>query len=303
MSYEDFAGQPRLSLWSFVFGPLAILPRSILGGLALTLLAVALTVLTQVGGLLLWLATPLLVRLYRRFATQKAGTAGFLFAVTAFLVLYLVLTFVALPNLAALSGRVPLPCGGDSPLQPATKWTCVLSRQYVKPELRSKLEALAQAMDKRNPGQVTYYLDANFPFGFDLPMLPHLTHRAGTTVDLAYAYQIESEGSWLPAEPPSPIGYWKYEAPGIEESQPCSSVESPLRWDMPWLQSWFPEAVMDEDRTHAMIAWLLNDMESAPTRRILLETHLTIRLSLTDPRVRFQGCEAARHDDHLHLEI
>lgn len=303
MSYEDFAGHPRLSFWSFVFGPLAVIPRSFGFGVVLTAAAVALTVLTQVGGILLWLGTPLLVRLYRRFADHRAATAGFLFAVTAYLVTYLVATFLALPNLAALAERVPLPCGGDSPLQPVSKWTCILSRHYVAPALRAKLEALAVAMQAQYPGQPVRYLDANFPFDLGLPMLPHLSHRDGRDVDLAFAYQIESEGSWLPSEPPSPLGYWKYEQPGVEESQPCSTADELLRWDMPWLQTWFPEAVMDEDRTRAMIAWLLEDADGSPVSRIFLETHLTSRLALTDARVRFQGCAAARHDDHFHLEI
>ena len=37
--------------------------------------------------------------------------------------------------------------------------------------------------------------------------------------------------------------------------------------------------------------------------RMLLEPHLDQRLGLSDPRLRFQGCRAARHDDHIHIQL
>ncbi len=37
--------------------------------------------------------------------------------------------------------------------------------------------------------------------------------------------------------------------------------------------------------------------------KVLLEPHLVRRLGLSSPLLRFQGCRAARHDDHLHLQI
>jgi hypothetical protein len=37
--------------------------------------------------------------------------------------------------------------------------------------------------------------------------------------------------------------------------------------------------------------------------KILLEPHLRDRLGLTSSKIRFQGCNAARHDDHLHLQL
>ena len=37
--------------------------------------------------------------------------------------------------------------------------------------------------------------------------------------------------------------------------------------------------------------------------RVFLEPHLVRRLGASSPKLRFQGCGAARHDDHIHIEI
>ncbi len=50
----------------------------------------------------------------------------------------------------------------------------------------------------------------------------------------------------------------------------------------------------------AAIAWLMND---ARVRRMFLEPHLASSLDVSGPRLGFQGCRAARHDDHLHVEF
>ena len=306
MSYEEFVGPRRLTVASFVLGPLALVPRHPLAGLGLLLLAAGLTVVTQTAGIALWLATPLLAGLRDRLARGGAPFAGTMFALAGFVVTFLVNALVVTPGLAALVERVPLPCVGDSPLQPVTKWTCLFSRHYVTPALKTKLEALASDMAQRSPGDSVYYLDAGFPFGFGLPMLPHVTHLDGRAVDLAFAYQAESPTSptgFVPSEPPSPLGYGKFEPPGDEEARPCADVDSPLRWSFAWLQPLMSEAAMDRERTHAIIAWLLTDTNRPAVRRIFLEPHLRDRLALTDARVRFEGCDDTRHDDHLHVEL
>jgi hypothetical protein len=37
--------------------------------------------------------------------------------------------------------------------------------------------------------------------------------------------------------------------------------------------------------------------------RVFIEPYLAKRLGVSSPRLRFQGCGAARHDDHVHVEI
>jgi hypothetical protein len=49
-----------------------------------------------------------------------------------------------------------------------------------------------------------------------------------------------------------------------------------------------------------MILWLTAQPEVA---RIFVEPYLAERLGVAGGKVRFQGCWAARHDDHVHVEI
>jgi hypothetical protein len=38
-------------------------------------------------------------------------------------------------------------------------------------------------------------------------------------------------------------------------------------------------------------------------QKIFIEPHLKNALGITDGHVRFQGCRAARHDDHVHIQV
>lgn len=303
MRYQDPDTQSALSVWSFVFGPMALLPQSFFGGIALLLISAAMGMLTVTGGIVTWIATPMLARVHERFSRSSASTAAMIVTFLVFAALQWLNAWVVTPRVAVLFGRVPLPClDGAATLQPATRWTCLMSRNYVTPALKSKLEGLAAAMGERYPGFIVYYLDAGFAVGLDIPMAPHAQHRTGRHVDLSYAYIKNDASGTESVRPPSPFGYWKYEQPRVGEPTPCREKVTPLRWDFPSLQEQYADWRMDAPRTRDMISWLLTDM-STPVRRIFLEPHLIKRLGLTDSRVRFQGCGAARHDDHLHLEI
>jgi len=49
---------------------------------------------------------------------------------------------------------------------------------------------------------------------------------------------------------------------------------------------------------------LLNALlAQAQTSKIFIEPHLKKRLELANKKLRFQGCKATRHDDHIHLQI
>jgi hypothetical protein len=36
---------------------------------------------------------------------------------------------------------------------------------------------------------------------------------------------------------------------------------------------------------------------------VFVEPYLAARLGVTAPAIRFQGCRAARHDDHIHFQV
>lgn len=37
--------------------------------------------------------------------------------------------------------------------------------------------------------------------------------------------------------------------------------------------------------------------------KVFIEPHLRKRMGLIHPKIRFHGCHAVRHDDHIHIQI
>jgi murein endopeptidase len=57
---------------------------------------------------------------------------------------------------------------------------------------------------------------------------------------------------------------------------------------------------LDQERTKAMVELFA----AQPTiGKIFIEPHLKTRLHLNSPKIRFHSCKAARHDDHVHVQI
>ncbi len=234
-----------------------------------------LTVLTQLGGLA-WLFALTFRRRFLAFALAYGTLWGLAMAT------------------APLSGRVPLPCSGG-PLVMQSILYCALNRHYVTPELRDAAQDLARQMDTRFPGTVTLALDGNFPFGDGFPLLPHLSHDDGQKLDLAF-YYTDASGAYLPGRARSPIGYFAFEQGPTD----CPPAFPTLRWNLDWLQPLFRDRPLDPDRTRAVLVLLAEDPRIG---RIFVEPHLARRLAVADPKIRFQGCRAARHDDHIHIQL
>lgn len=265
--------------------------------LGISTVFISLTVLTQIGGLayLCGLAAGRIVG--RRVASPALARTG---AILTGVLVYAALTAIVIPPLAASLGRVRLPCGDDGgPVVAATPLTCALNRGYVRPEVRDVLMALGTEMGRRFPGSRVTTLEGNFPFGDGFPLLPHLSHRDGKKVDIAFFYRDDTTGP-VGHGSPSWLGYFIYEQPMPGDRQPCSGRWAPLRWDFPWFQPDPPRWRLDEQRTAWMGAWLKNNPNVS---RLFLEPHLADRLGLVDGKVRFQGCRAARHDDHIHVDV
>ena len=155
-------------------------------------------------------------------------------------------------------------------------------------------------MDDRFPGSRVTILEGSFPFFDGFPLPPHLSHHDGRKVDLAFFYRERATGQRRLEGSPSPIGYFHFQQPRPGDVVPCAGRFTPLRWDFAWLQPDEPAWILDEERTRAMILWLKERPEVA---RVFIEPHLAQRLGVSGGKVRFQGCQAARHDDHLHVEI
>jgi hypothetical protein len=236
---------------------------------------VFLTILTQIGGI------AFVVSLF------------FKKRLLAFVVLYAGLAVIAI-WVAPLSGRTPLKCWGEGSLQVQSWFYCATNRNYVSTELAEVLKDAADAVDKAYPGTETLVLDANFPFLTGFPLLPHLSHDDGEKADLAFYYK--DDGDYLAGQTRSPIGYFAFEQGGSD----CPRVWPTLRWDFQSFQSLWATHSIEPDRIRFLISTLVADRRVG---KIFLEPHLKSSLGLNAGTIRFQGCRAARHDDHIHLQL
>lgn len=241
-----------------------------------------LTVLTQIGGLA-WLIA---------IATARAQRIRIFLAV--FLAVYA--AFWGATRLAAPTvNRVAIPCidNGPTRARALSPLYCVMNRTYVTPEMASFVDRLAVHMHDSFPGSRVRVLDGSFPF-FNMPLLPHLSHSDGTAIDLAFWYE---GGAWR-----SPIGYWAFENPRPEDPDLCgASGGLSLRWNMTALQPLMRDLPLDPARTKIALTWLADNLTE--TGKVFVEPHLADRLGVTGDKIRFQGCQAARHDDHIHIQL
>lgn len=257
---------------------------------------IALTLLTQIGGLI-WIMSLCLTRLWR-------GRANLLVSLSVFVVLYAVGTGLS-RMVAPVFGRVPLPCFDDSSsLRMQSPLFCVLNRHYVVPKLRDTAFSLARHVDQSFPGTTTLALDANFPFIDGFPLLPHLSHSDGRKLDVAFYYQ-DADGRYLDKATRSPVGYFAFEQPPKGSLLPCKDRADllTLRWDLGFLQALWQPWSMEETRTREALRWLSDEGPSFGIEKIFVEPHLAQRLGLSAEKIKFQGCRAARHDDHIHMQV
>ncbi|MFN0032937.1 MAG: hypothetical protein ACKVOR_12320 [Flavobacteriales bacterium] len=259
-----------------------------------------LTVLTQVGGLvyLLYLITRMWV-----LSRIGEGLKRKIAHVAYFLVLYSTVCWIIVPRVAAACGRVPLCCFENNHLRPLNLITCMMNRHYVKPELRQCLYAVAIEMNKDFPETTIQYLDCNFPFIDGFPLLPHLSHDDGCKADIAFCYK-QKDGSHS-NESPGWIGYGVCEKALSYEKNLVLECEANGYWQYGLTDylSWGDEHSlrMDLERTKHLTELFANQ---PPVGRIFLEPHLVSRMNLDGvTKIRFHGCNAVRHDDHLHVQL
>ncbi len=265
------------------------------------LLFLLLTALTQVGGLVLlaWLPLGRMVN-----AKMPDGLLRKITKPLGFVILYLLVTFVLVPPLARRLGRVPQPVWGTAHVAPLTVWTCLLNRHYVKPALRESLHEAARQLHAAFPGARVAYLDANFPFLDGFPLWPHLSHHDGNKLDLAFCYREARTGEPLPGRAPSPISYGVYEGPAPGETNAPAGCAARGYWQYGLLGYLVPPGKgetmrFDAPRTRKFIGLLV---AQPGVGKLFIEPHLKTRLRLRSAKIRFHGCGAVRHDDHIHIQ-
>ena len=195
-------------------------------------------------------------------------------------------------------GLVPLPCGDSGALRPQSRGYCLLQRHYVRAVPRDALLKAAGTLQARYPGTSVRFMEASWPVG-TRPMPPHLSHGDGRQVDLALFY-VDRTGRPLAATP-TVSGYGAYEPPLKNNERRCTGATKRASTidgaDPPADRNWR----LDEARTAVLVRLLAADPR---VRRIFIEPHLKARLGLSRlGKVRFAGCRAARHDDHIHVDF
>jgi murein endopeptidase len=177
---------------------------------------------------------------------------------------------------------------------------CRQGKHYVTPAARTLLIRLSGELSAERPGAVVRYMEASWPRGAR-PMPPHRSHGDGHEVDLALFY-LGRDGRRLakpPHAPGPPIapGYGAYEPPQREGQRVCTGPGPHDRPDPPAWRTWR----LDEAGTGDLIRKLVAE---PGVRRVFVEPHLKDRLGFAhEAKVRFAGCVAARHDDHIHVDF
>lgn len=199
--------------------------------------------------------------------------------------------------------RVPLPLTETNHLRPLNFLTCLLNRHYVTPQLKDISLQVADDMAKKYPGSTLSYLDANFPFIDKFPLIPHLSHNDGKKLDLAFCYSLP-ETDEIKNGSPSWIGYGVCEEPKKGEKDTPSECDK-KHWQYSLLTKIVPQGgkenyTFNNERTKYLVELYANQPAIG---KIFIEPHLKTRLRLNHAKVRFHGCHAVRHDDHIHVQL
>ena len=251
-------------------------------------LFIILTLTTQIGGV---------VYLLSLFIVRRSKINYKFSLVLIFIPLYLVTTFIITPNIAPLFGREKVK--HSSKINPTNYSTVLMNRNYVHPELNTLLEKTVADLN----GIEIHYLDANFPFIYKFPLLPHLSHNDGKKIDLSLIY--ETPKGIISAKQKSITGYGVFENPKLNEpNQIKKCIEKGFfQYDYPkylTLGKINSNLVFSTKGTRKLIQQLL---KNSSLGKLFIEPHLKERLQLNHYKIRYHGCRAVRHDDHIHIQL
>tara|TARA_R100001369_G_scaffold25487_1_gene46458 strand:+ start:110 stop:853 length:744 start_codon:yes stop_codon:yes gene_type:complete len=213
--------------------------------------------------------------------------------------LYLFSTLLIVPLISPIFGREKVK--HSQKIKPTNYMTVLLNRNYVKPKLN---ELLSKTEKKLNGTNIEiHYLDANFPFINKFPLLPHLSHNDGKKIDISLIY--ETENGIITNKQKSISGYGLFENPKPTEYNQIEKClnKGYFQYDFPkylTLGEINKELVFSEKGTKKLIE---NILKSQNLGKIFLEPHLKSRMNLKNNRIRYHGCRAVRHDDHIHIQL
>ncbi|GAA4272513.1 hypothetical protein GCM10022258_18070 [Aquimarina gracilis] len=179
--------------------------------------------------------------------------------------------------------------------------TTLLNRNYVRPELNDLL--LQTAKELAGSGVRIHYLDANFPFINKFPLLPHLSHNDGKKIDISLIY--ETRNGAITNKQKSISGYGVFEDPKSNEYNQINTClkNGYFQYDYPKYVTFGKinkELVFSRKGTKKLIHSILRNRNLG---KLFIEPHLKTRMNLEHNKIRYHGCKAVRHDDHIHVQL
>ena len=213
--------------------------------------------------------------------------------------LYVFATFLIIPFISPIFGREKVK--HSEKIQPTNYMSVILNRNYVTPKLNKLLSKSAEEL--RGTDIEIHYLDANFPFINKFPLLPHLSHNDGKKIDISLVY--ETKNGIITNTQKSVSGYGHFEDP---EPSAYNQIEKCLengyfQYDFPkyfTLGKINKELIFSKKGTKTLIKSLLKSQDLG---KLFIEPHLKNTMNLKDKRIRYHGCRAVRHDDHIHIQL
>ena len=249
-----------------------------------------LTIITQIGGIAYFISL---------YLNKKWKTNLKLKQIITFLGVYLLCTFIIVPLLAPIFGREKVK--HTESIKPTNYMTVLLNRNYVRPNLNTLLQNTEKEL--KNTGIEIHYLDANFPFINKFPLLPHLSHNDGKKIDISLIY--ETSKGVISTRQKSVSGYGVFENPKPHEYNQIEKCinQGYFQYDYP---KYITFGEMNEDLTFSNIGTkkiVQSFLKSNLLGKLFIEPHLKQRLNLKNNRIRYHGCRAVRHDDHIHVQL
>ncbi len=251
-----------------------------------------LTIITQIGGVIYLLSILLIKRKNRKHKLKRVIT---------FITLYTVTTFLIVPNIAPYFGRKKIT--ESSIIQSHSFFYNLTNRNYVRPQLNKIIKNIAEELAAKHPGIKLIYLDANFPFYNKFPLLPHLSHNDGKKIDISLIYK-DPTGK-LTNNKPSFSGYGAYAAPTNSEYNQIKTCKNRGNWQYDFSKyltfgTTNKDILFSKKATADLVKIIVKQREVG---KLFIEPHLKNRMHLKSKKIRYHGCQAVRHDDHIHFQL
>ena len=252
----------------------------------------AMTSITEIGGILLWPFMAIPYYDYPKIKNLQTWLYAFFF--------YVVSSWLLVPIIASIFGRVPLPCFSHDniPLQSQSTITCLLHRNYVQKHVYTEMIQIAKQMGRHFERTDIRYLSAGFPIGM-LPPFPNQIQQDGLAISMSFLWTDPSKR--MSKTSPSPIGYGSHTLSTFSRS--CSDTEYmkllgfSINFRYQWLfLSWNKESFLDEKRSNTLLHYLGRNKK---VTAIFLEPELHPIIAKDVEKLFKNPCSWLLHDDHF----